>query len=61
MRFSFLREAHIWYNRGGQAPDRAENVIVLSDEFYAEAPAHPIPAEGRRIMAGMSGENHSER
>jgi hypothetical protein len=45
VRFSFFREAHIWYNRGDQMPDPAENVIVLSDEFYAEALAHPIPAD----------------
>ncbi|MBL0159783.1 MAG: replication initiator protein A [Bryobacterales bacterium] len=47
-RFSFMREARIWYNRD---PDRQalgeqfENVIVLSDEFYSEMTAHPIPAD----------------
>ncbi len=36
-RFSFMREAQIWYSR---VPDQQplwaefENVIVLSDEFY---------------------------
>jgi len=44
-RFSFLREAHIWYNRDGRATEPLENVVVLSEEFYAEALAHPIPAD----------------
>ncbi len=47
-RFNFLREAQIWYNR--QPDQRAlgedfENVIVLSDEFYREIIAHPIPTD----------------
>jgi hypothetical protein len=47
-RFNFLSEAKIWYNRD---PDQEvlsagiENVIVLSDEFYKEVIAHPIPAD----------------
>jgi hypothetical protein len=47
-RFNFLREAQIWYDRdsiqtyGGEP---FENVIVLSDEFYSEILAHPIPAD----------------
>ena len=47
-RFNFLREARIWYNRD---PDQTafsedfENVIVLSDEFYGEITAHPIPTD----------------
>src|SRR5678815_3455316 len=44
-RFSFLREAHIWYHRDGRATEPLENVVVLSEEFYAEALAHPIPAD----------------
>ena len=53
VRFSFLHEAHIWYNRDGQPADLFENVIVLSDEFFAEALAHPIPADldAVRILA----------
>jgi hypothetical protein len=45
-RFNFMREAQIWYTR---VPDQrllsAEfaNVIVLSDEFYQELVAHPVP------------------
>jgi len=45
-RFNFMREAQIWYTR---APDQRllsaefENVIVLSDEFYQELVAHPVP------------------
>ncbi len=47
-RFNFLREAQIWYNR---QPDQRvlgeefENTIVLSDEFYREITAHPIPTD----------------
>jgi hypothetical protein len=47
-RFNFLREAQIWYDR---APDpqvlsqNFENVIVLSDEFYQETVAHPVPTD----------------
>jgi hypothetical protein len=56
-RFNFLREAQIWYNR---QPDQRvlseefENVIVLSDEFYQEIVAHPIPTdlEAVKVLAG---------
>jgi hypothetical protein len=47
-RFSFFREAQIWYNRradGSLSSDEFENVIVLSDEFYQEAIFHPIPTD----------------
>jgi hypothetical protein len=47
-RFNFLREAQIWYNRDsthGSLPEVFENVIVLSDEFYQEIIAHPIPTD----------------
>jgi hypothetical protein len=47
-RFSFFREARIWYNRGAdeQLPsERFENIIVLSDEFFQEIMAHPIPTD----------------
>jgi hypothetical protein len=56
-RFNFLREAQIWYNR---SPDQRvlcedfENVIVLSDEFYQETIAHPVPTdlEAVKLLAG---------
>ena len=47
-RFSFFNEAQIWYSPDpAQYPvaDQFENVIVLSDEFYREVIAHPIPAD----------------
>lgn len=47
-RFSFFREAQIWYSRETEQyplSDQFENVIVLSDEFYREITAHPIPAD----------------
>ncbi len=47
-RFNFLSEAQIWYNRadsGETPPAECENVIVLSEEFYREVIAHPIPTD----------------
>src|SRR5262249_29119151 len=47
-RFNFFQEAHIWYNRDSSTPffsEGFENVIVLTDEFYAEVMAHPIPTD----------------
>ena len=47
-RFNFLRESQIWYNRDPAQQllsEEFENVIVLSDEFYTEVMAHPIPAD----------------
>ncbi|MCC2643505.1 MAG: plasmid encoded RepA protein [Nitrospira sp.] len=46
--FNFLSEAKIWYNRDPAQEVLSagiENVIVLSDEFYKEVIAHPIPAD----------------
>jgi hypothetical protein len=59
-RFSFFHEAQIWYSRDPQqypVSDQFENVIVLSDEFYREIMAHPIPAdlEAVKVFAGAPG------
>lgn len=56
-RFHFLREARIWYHRRPEQTvfsGEFENVIVLSDEFYQEITAHPIPAdlEAVKVLAG---------
>jgi hypothetical protein len=56
-RFSFFNEAQIWYSRDPEQypiSDQFENVIVLSDEFYREITAHPIPAdlETIKVLAG---------
>jgi Plasmid encoded RepA protein len=56
-RFSFFREAQIWYSRDPEQypiSDQFENVIALSDEFYREIVAHPIPAdlEAVKVLAG---------
>jgi hypothetical protein len=56
-RFSFFREAQIWYSRSPDqypASNQFENVIVLSDEFYREIMAHSIPAdlEAVKVLAG---------
>lgn len=56
-RFNFLREAQIWYE-GGPAREAGENqfenVIVLSDEFYNEILAHPIPTDVDAVKALVS-------
>jgi hypothetical protein len=47
-RFNFFSEARIWYNRGNEdrlPGDPHENVIVLSNEFFEEITAHPIPTD----------------
>jgi hypothetical protein len=56
-RFSFFNEAQIWYSRDpDQCPlsDEFENIIVLSDQFYQEITADPIPAdlEAVKVLAG---------
>jgi hypothetical protein len=56
-RFNFLREAQIWYDRKldqSALGDQFENIIVLSDEFYREIRAHPIPTdlEAVKVLAG---------
>lgn len=54
-RFNFMTEAHIWYSRPSSgSPQAAENRIVLSDEFYREVMAHPIPTdlEAAKALAG---------
>jgi len=56
-RFNFLREATIWYARDSSDPAQSsgfENVIVLSDEFYAEISAHPIPIDLEAADSGRS-------
>jgi hypothetical protein len=47
-RFNFFREAQIWYDhepRERVLSEEFQNVIVLSDEFYAEIVDHPIPTD----------------
>ena len=53
-RFNFLSEAQIWYNRDPAQQVLSadfENVIVLSDEFYKEVIAHPIPTDIEAVKA----------
>lgn len=47
-RFSFMREARIWYSRDPNQevlPGGFENEIVLSDEFFREVTTHSIPTD----------------
>ena len=58
-RFNFLSEAQIWYNRSDSEdtmPTECENVIVLSEEFYREVIAHPIPTDldAVKVLAGAA-------
>jgi hypothetical protein len=56
-RFNFLREAQIWYDRDSfqdSGEEHFENVIVLSDEFYNEILAHPIPTDVDAVKALVS-------
>jgi hypothetical protein len=50
-RFNFMTSLRIWYGGSG------ENEIVLSDEFYREVAAHPIPAdlEAVKVLAAQPG------
>ena len=55
-RFNFMREAQIWYSRSPeQRPisTEFENVVVLSDDFYEEILAHPVPndLEAVKVLA----------
>lgn len=49
-RFNFISELRLWYSSPGQS-----NQIVLTDEFFAEILAHPIPAdlEAIKVLAAM--------
>jgi hypothetical protein len=47
-RFNFMTEARIWYSRDPEQkllPGDCQNRIVLSEEFYREIQAHPIPTD----------------
>ncbi len=56
-RFNFLREARIWYNRDknqSALSEEFENSVVLSEDFYSEITAHPIPTDldAVKVLAG---------
>ena len=47
-RFSFMTEARIWYSSDPEQkvlPGDCQNTIVLSEEFYREIQARPIPTD----------------
>jgi len=46
-RFNFMTEATIWYSRDSRQDllPGEENVVVLTEEFYREITAHPIPTD----------------
>ena len=56
-RFNFMSEARIWYSRDPEQltlPGECQNVIVLTEEFYQEIAAHPIPTDLDAVKAMSS-------
>lgn len=56
-RFHFMDSMHLWFNRAA-GPEAAgegtsDNVISLSEAFYQEITAHPIPVE-REVIAALA-------
>jgi len=52
-----MTEARIWYSRDPDQkflPGDCQNLIVLSEEFYREISAHPIPTdlEAAKALSG---------
>lgn len=59
-RFHFVSQTHIWFDRGSTGKHSSrnqENVVVLSEEFFQEVMAHPIPTdlEVVRLLAASPG------
>ena len=54
-RFAFFDRMRIWYAQDGKsvgtAGERFENEIVLSEAFWQEVQAHPIPVERGAVQA----------
>jgi hypothetical protein len=52
-RFNFMSEAKIWYSRTPDQSTGFKNAIVLSDDFYNEVLAHPVPndLEAVKVLA----------
>ncbi len=55
--FRFIRDAKLWYTdsgrSGSQVPfqERAENAIILSEEFWKEIQEHPTPVDLALVKA----------
>jgi len=56
-RFHFMDSMRLWFNCGGEpepaAPVASHNAITLSEAFYREITAHPIPVE-REVIAALA-------
>jgi hypothetical protein len=56
-RFHFFDRMELWFNRAepqdSPEPDKAENVVTLSDSFFEEVNQHPIPVE-RQVVAALA-------
>jgi len=56
-RFHFMDSLRLWFNRSGtpESPhaEASGNTVTLSEEFYREMTAHPIPVE-REVIAALA-------
>jgi hypothetical protein len=54
-RFQFFDRMKLWFNTGDQFEPKGngefDNVIILSEAFYAEINSHPIPVERQAVAA----------
>lgn len=50
-RFHFVDRAVLWYERDNKSSRRFENEVKLSDTFFNEIMAHPIPADLDAVRA----------
>jgi hypothetical protein len=55
-RFHFMDSMRLWFSRSGEAQSAqsgvSENTVILSEAFYQEIVAHPIPVE-REVIAAL--------
>ena len=56
-RFHFMDSMRLWFNCSGElqsaGDDESDNTITLSEAFYQEITAHPIPVE-RELIAALA-------
>jgi len=54
-RFQFFDRMKLWFNTGEQPEPKGardfDNVVILSEAFYAEITSHPIPVERNVVVA----------
>lgn len=51
-RFNYFERVKLWRSESPQSPDAdPENIVVLSEAFYAELRQHPVPVEREVVRA----------